>query len=157
MSMCLPLKGKSFKKRSARSKKEKKTLVLLTQCLAEKIFARQRSGTQHWGLSECEPSTLFPLLQGIHTATTFLPPPPHPLTHTLHTHTGVRHAWSHVCTFAHTQQGEQDAERATWWKDTSHTNTSCLCRERPFYSAGQCLCWLFFVCTFLGTKSNRKD
>lgn len=38
-----------------------------------------------------------------------------------------------------------------------HTNSVCLCRERPFYSTGQCLCWLFFVCTFLSTKSNRKE
>lgn len=43
-------------------------LALLTQRLAEKIFARQHSGTQHRALSECEPCTLFLLLQSIHTA-----------------------------------------------------------------------------------------
>lgn len=90
-----------------------------------------------------------------------LPPSPAPPTdtHSTHTHTHGHAARmvARVHVRAHTQQGERDVERATWWKDTSHTNTGCLCRERPFYSAGQCLCWLFFVCTFLGTKSNRKD
>lgn len=106
-------------------KKKKKTLVLLTQCLAEKIFARQHSGTQHWGLSECEPSTLFPLLRGIHTATTFLPPPPHPLTHTLHTHihTGMRHAWLHVCTFAHTHSKVSEMSSAPPDEKTPRTQT----------------------------------
>lgn len=42
--------------------------ALLTQRLAEKIFARQHSGRQQWALSESEPCTLFLLLQSIHTA-----------------------------------------------------------------------------------------
>lgn len=43
-------------------------LALLTQRLAEKIFARQRAGRQQRALSECERRTLFPLLQRVRTA-----------------------------------------------------------------------------------------
>lgn len=102
-------------------------LALLTQCLAEKIFARQHSGTQHWGLSECEPCTLFPLLQSIHTA-----PHPTPPTLTDFTHTRVQHAWTHVCTFAHMQQGEWNAKWATWWKDTSTQTAFAYVGRGPF-------------------------
>lgn len=116
-------------------------LAVLTQRLAEKIFARQQPGRQRRALSACQPCTLFPLLQGIGTSLTWRHP---------HPHADVRHAW------AHTRQRWVKRRVSHLMKRHLRTNGLCLCRERPFYSAGQCLCWLFFVCTFLSTKSNRK-
>lgn len=126
-------------------------LALLTQCLAEKIFARQHSGTQHRGLSECEPCTLFPLLQISWPPRAQPPSPP-----TLHTRTCSTHG--RTCAHSHTQAARWvKCQESHLMKRRLHTNAVCLCRERPFYSAGQCLCWLSFVCTFLSTKSNRRN
>lgn len=95
-----------------------------------------------------------------HSLTWTPPPPPprlNPPTLTDSTQTNVQHAWLHVCPLTHTY--------ATRWvkcqvshlmKRHLHTNRLCLCRERPFYSAGQCRCWLSFVCTFLSTKKKKK-
>lgn len=67
------------------------------------------------------------------------PPPPHhhptptPLpTLTNSTHTSVQHAWTHVCTFAHMQQGEWNAKWATWWKDTSTQTAFAYVGRGPF-------------------------
>lgn len=87
-----------------------------------------------------------------------LPPPPPPPRHSDFTHTNVRHAWMHVCTLTHTDPARWAKRQVSHlMKRHIHTNRLCLCRERPFYSARQCLCWLFFVCTFLSTKSSRKN
>lgn len=91
------------------------------------------------------PRTLFPLLQSIRTSSPESTPHPQRFTRA-----DVRHAWTR------TQQGERNRQVSHLMKRHLRTNGPCLCRERPFYSAGQCLCWLFFVCTFLSTKSNRK-
>lgn len=72
--------------------------------------------------------------------------------------TNVRHAWLPVCSFTHTHTARWvKCPVSHLMKRHLHTNRLCLCRERPFYSAGQCLCWLFFVRTFLSTKSSRKN
>lgn len=136
-------------------------LALLTQRLVEKIFARKRSGIQHWGLSECAPCTLFPLLQSIHRASPERPlllaqPPPDTHSQTLHTQMCSTHG--RMCVHSHTHVRRWvKCQVSHLMKRHLHANSVCLCRERPFYSAGQCLCWLFFVCTFLSTKSSRKN
>lgn len=69
------------------------------------------------------------------------PPPPHHHHHptpthlptlTNSTHTSVQHAWTHVCTFAHMQQGEWNAKWATWWKDTSTQTAFAYVGRGPF-------------------------
>lgn len=120
-------------------------LAVLTQRLAEKIFARQRSGRQQRALSEGEPPYTVPSVAKYSHKLTWKHPHPQRFTRA-----DVRHAWTR------TQQGERNRQVSHLMKRHLRTNGPCLCRERPFYSAGQCLCWLFFVCTFLSTKSNRK-
>lgn len=87
---------------------------------------------------------------------TWPPRPQPPSLPTLHTRTCSTHG--RTCAHSHTQAARWvKCQESHLMKRRLHTNAVCLCRERPFYSAGQCLCWLSFVCTFLSTKSNRRN
>lgn len=137
--------------------------ALLTQCLSEKIFARQHSGIQHWGLSECEPCTLFPLLQSIHRASPehtplpYSPLPSTPDTHRRYTHTQTCSTHGCMRAHSHTRMQQQGEREATWWKDTSTQTAFAYAGRGPFIQRDNVCVDFFFVCTFLSTKSSRKN
>ncbi len=80
-----------------------------------------------------------------------------PSSHTLAARMDVCvHSLSHTHTHTYAARWAK-CQESHLMKRHLHTNSTCFRRERPFYSAGQCLCWLFFVCTFLSSKSNRKN
>lgn len=128
--------------------------ALLTQRLAEKIFARQHSGRQQRALSEYEPCTLFPLLQKYPHSLTWKHPPPNPTTSPQPPNTSrMQTCGTHGRTRS---KVSETARKPPDEKTPPHKRPFAYAGRGPFYSAGQCLCWLFFVCTFLSTKSNRK-
>lgn len=132
-------------------------LALLTQPLVEKIFACQRSGIQHWGLSGCEPHTLFPLLHKVSTLphlngpTTPATPYSNPTTHTYCTQTRSTHGCMCVHSQTHTRtQTHTCAARWVKWP-SEPTDEKTPQHKQALLMQGEALlfCGTMSVLTFL--------
>lgn len=60
-----------------------------------------------------------------------------------------------TCTHTHSKVSEMPSEPPD--DKTPSRKWPLLIQGEALYLAGQCPCWLFFVCTFLSTKSKRQN